>query len=185
MSELATQAANGTFSGTQRTALNDEATQLKAEIDRIANTTTFNTNAIINATGTAYKMQVGIDCSANSTIDINPVNATTGASGLNVTGVDLTTTAGANTAISSISSAIGTLAARRGSLGAVESRLRSTVSSLGVQRENFAAAESRIRDVDVAAESAELTRLNILQQAGASVLAQANQAPALALSLLR
>jgi flagellin len=88
-------------------------------------------------------------------------------------------------ALDAVNSAISSLAATRGVLGAVESRLNVAIQSLTVARENFASAESRIRDVDVASEAAELTRLSILQQAGASVLAQANQQPSLALSLLR
>jgi flagellin len=181
MSELATQANNGTFSLTQKGALHTEYVQLATEINRITNVTTFNGIGIINnpATGN-ITLQVGIDNTSDSKITINVIDAT--AATLNVSTLDLCTAAG--TAIASISTAIGNLATRRGSLGAIESRLRSTVSTLGVARENFMAAESRIRDVDVAAESAELTRLSILQQAGASVLAQANQAPALALSLL-
>ena len=182
MSELATQANNGTFSDTQRGALNDEFNQLQLEVTRIAAVTTFNGNSIINGSGSGITLQVGIDNSSNSQIGICTVGARSADLGL--TAINLNTTSTAGLAISSISTAISSLAARRGSLGAIESRLRSTVSTLSVQRENFMAAESRIRDVDVAAESAELTRLSILQQAGASVLAQANQAPALALSLL-
>jgi flagellin len=182
MSELATQANNGTFSDTQRGALNDEFNQLQQEITRIATVTTFNSNSIISGTGTSVTLQIGIDSSTNSQISICTVGAR--AADLGLTSINLTSTATAGAAMGSISTAISSLATRRGSLGAVESRLRSTVSTLSVQRENFMAAESRIRDVDVAAESAELTRLSILQQAGASVLAQANQAPALALSLL-
>ena len=87
-------------------------------------------------------------------------------------------------ALDAVNAAISSLASTRGVLGSVESRLNVAIQNLTVSRENFAAAESRIRDVDVAAEAAELTRLSILQQAGAAVLAQANQQPALALSLL-
>jgi flagellin len=88
-------------------------------------------------------------------------------------------------ALDGVNSAITSLAVLRGNLGAVESRLTVAINNLSVARENFAAAEGRIRDVDVASEAAELTRLNILQQAGASILAQANQQPQLALTLLR
>ena len=87
-------------------------------------------------------------------------------------------------ALDGVKAAIGSLVANRGTLGAAESRLTVAVNNLQVARENFAAAESQIRDVDVAEEAAELTRLNILQQAGAAVLAQANQQPSLALALL-
>jgi flagellin len=90
----------------------------------------------------------------------------------------------ARLALQAVGTAIQSLASTRGILGATQSRLQVAINSLSVARENFAAAESRIRDVDVAAEAAELTRIGILQQAGASILAQANQAPALALSLL-
>ena len=87
--------------------------------------------------------------------------------------------------LDAVNAAIGSLASTRGVLGAVESRLNVAITNLSVARENFASAESQIRDVDVAEEAARLTRLNILQQAGASVLAQANQQPSLALSLLQ
>jgi flagellin len=183
MSELAAQASNGTFSSSQRTALNSEASALKDEIDRITAVTSFNGNGIINSGATSIVLQVGIDNTANSRITVTPQRADSGDIGIGTFNLADTTNAGV--AVASIASAISTLASRRGALGAIESRLRSTVSTLGVAQENFMAAESRIRDVDVAAESAELTRLSILQQAGASVLAQANQAPSLALSLLR
>ena len=88
-------------------------------------------------------------------------------------------------ALDAVKNAIQSLASTRGTLGATEARLRVAINNLEVARENFASAESRIRDVDVASEAAELTRLSILQQAGAAVLAQANQQPTLALSLLR
>jgi flagellin len=99
-----------------------------------------------------------------------------------------TATAGqsaARIALDAVNLAIGSLASLRGNLGAAESRLRVTLQNIATSRENFAAAESRIRDTDVAADAAELTRLNILQQAGSAILAQANQQPSLALSLLR
>src|SRR5690606_19134172 len=87
-------------------------------------------------------------------------------------------------ALDAVNNAIQSLASTRGTLGAAQSRLQVAINNLSVARENFASAESRIRDVDVASEAAELTRLGILQQAGAAVLAQANQQPSLALSLL-
>ena len=100
---------------------------------------------------------------------------------------DTTTVAGqaaAKSALDAVKTAITSLTTNRGTLGAAESRLNVAITNISVARENFAAAESQIRDVDVAEEAANLTRLNILQQAGAAVLAQANQQPALALSLL-
>jgi flagellin len=99
-------------------------------------------------------------------------------------GTSLSNEAQARVALDAIKIAIDTVSATRGDLGAVQSRLATTVTNLGVTRENFSAAESQIRDVDVASEAAEMTRLTILQQAGASVLAQANQMPGIALKLL-
>ena len=103
---------------------------------------------------------------------------------LNASGTTANGQAAALSALDAVKSAITSLTTNRGTLGAAESRLGVAVNSLQVARENFASAESQIRDVDVAQEAANLTRLNILQQAGAAVLAQANQQPALALSLL-
>ncbi|MCB0320392.1 MAG: flagellin FliC, partial [Bdellovibrionales bacterium] len=113
--------------------------------------------------------------------------ATTGVSALTYSIIDSTaerSQSAARLALDAINGAITSLAVQRGNLGATESRLNVAIKNLSVARENFASAESRIRDADVASEAAELTRLNILQQAGASVLAQANQQPQLALSLL-
>ena len=98
---------------------------------------------------------------------------------------DFASQAAAQSALGTITSAIATVASRRGTLGSVQSRLNTAIANLQIARENFSAAESRIRDADVAEETATLTRTTILQQAGVSVLAQANQQPSLALSLLR
>jgi len=106
-------------------------------------------------------------------------------SGIGLSSVAVSTAAAAQSALDLINSAIATVASRRGSLGSVESRLNTAVANLRVSRENFSAAESRIRDADVAEETANLTRSSILQQAGVAVLAQANQQPSLALTLLR
>ncbi|MCB0325944.1 MAG: flagellin FliC, partial [Bdellovibrionales bacterium] len=103
---------------------------------------------------------------------------------LNAAGTTQAAQASARSALDAVKLAISSLTTSRGTLGAAESRLQVTITNLSVARENFTAAESQIRDVDVAEEAATLTRLNILQQAGAAVLAQANQQPALALSLI-
>jgi flagellin len=195
LAELAEQSANGTYSSSQRSALQNEFVSLASEIERIAVTTTFNGVALLSGQS-QITLQVGFDSLSTSQVAITGVTGTLQGLGLaetntsalsfsiNAGGTELAQSA-ARLALDGINAAIGSLAVQRGNLGAVESRLSVAINNLSVARENFAAAESRIRDVDVAVESAELTRLNILQQAGASVLAQANQQPQLALSLLR
>jgi flagellin len=182
LSELSSQAATGTVSDSQRSALQEEFTALVSEIDRISNTTTFNSVNLLSA-GTTVALQIGLDGSSESRISFTTVDGSS--SGIGLSNVGISTAAAAQSALGAISSAIATVASRRGSLGSIESRLNTAIANLRVARENFSAAESRIRDADVAEETANLTRTTILQQAGVSVLAQANQQPSLALSLLR
>ena len=199
LAELAEQSANGVFSSTQRSALSNEFVALGSEIERIATVTTFNGVALLSG-GSTITLQVGFNSQSTSQISYTGVQGTLQALGLAQAGVSaltysITDTQGAPTttnaqsasrlALDAVRNAISSLASSRGQLGAVDSRLQVAINSLAVARENFAAAESRIRDTDVAEEAANLTRLNILQQAGASILAQANQQPQLALSLLR
>lgn len=194
MAELAEQSANGTLSSSQRSAIDQEFASLGSEITRISNTTTFNGLQLLSGSATV-SLQVGFDSGTNSQISFKGTNGTLESLGLAVAGSNVltyslnaaTTTLGQNAALSALDAvklAIGSLTTSRGTLGAAESRLSVAINNLQVSRENFASAESQIRDVDVAEEAANLTRLNILQQAGASVLAQANQQPSLALSLL-
>lgn len=194
MAELAEQSANGVLSPTQRSALDLEFGALASEIERIATTTAFNGLSLLSG-GSQVSLQIGFDSQSNSQISYSGVDGTLAAIGLANAGssqliysINDTTTAGgqsaARAALDAVRGAISSLTTNRGTLGATESRLNVTIANLQVARENFAAAESQIRDVDVASAAAELTRLNILQQAGAAVLAQANQQPALALSLL-
>ncbi|OVE80163.1 hypothetical protein BVY02_01075 [bacterium J17] len=194
MSELAEQSANGIFSPLQRSALDAEFRALGSEIQRISETTQFNGLNLLSG-GAEIGLQVGFDSNAESRISYSGVDGTLAAIGLasagspqlifSLNGTDaLTGQTASLSALDAVRAAIGSLVANRGVLGAAESRLQVSINNLQVARENFAAAESQIRDVDVASEAAELTRLNILQQAGAAVLAQANQQPALALSLL-
>lgn len=194
LAELAEQSANGVFSVTQRSALSNEFVQLSSEIERIATTTTFNGVSLLSG-GASVTLQVGFNSGSTSQISFVGVEGTLQALGLADEGssglaysINGSTIAegqsAARLALDAVNNAITSLASARGTLGAVESRLNVAINNLSVARENFAAAESRIRDVDVASEAAELTRLNILQQAGAAVLAQANQQPSLALNLL-
>jgi len=182
LSELASESATGTVSNSQRSALQEEFTALVSEINRISNTTTFNGVNLLSA-GTSVALQIGLDGTSNSRISFNTIDGS--ASGIGLSNVSVSTAAAAQSALGAITSAIATVASRRGSLGSIESRLNTAIANLQVAQENFAAAESRIRDADIAAETANLTRASILQQAGVSVLAQANQQPALALKLLQ
>lgn len=194
LAELAEQSANGVFSTTQRSALSNEFVALASEVERIATTTTFNGVRLLSG-GSSVTLQVGFDSGSTSQISFTGVQGTLQSLGLAGVGSSALTysingasieagQSASRAALDAVNSAISSLASTRGTLGAVESRLNVAINSLTVARENFAAAESRIRDVDVASEAAELTRLGILQQAGAAVLAQANQQPGLALSLI-
>ncbi len=195
LAELSEQAANGTYSGQQRSAMQNEFVALGSEIERIATTTTFNNVALLSG-NSQLVLQVGFDAASTSQIIVNRLEGTLAGLGLAATGASALTysisgatadvaQSAARLALEGVNNAITSLTTLRGSLGAVESRLLTAVNNLSVARENFAAAESRIRDIDVAQEAAELTRLNILQQSGAAVLAQANTQPQLALQLLR
>ena len=195
LAELAEQSANGVFSTTQRSALQNEFTALGSEIERIAVTTEFNGVRLLSG-NSSLVLQVGFNSASTSQISYTGVQGTLAALGLaaaNTSGLSFsingsTTVEGQSASrltLDAVNTAISSLASTRGVLGAAESRLRVAINNLSVARENFASAESRIRDVDVASEAAELTRLGILQQAGAAILAQANQQPGLALSLLR
>jgi len=181
MRELSIQSANGTQSATERTTMNSEVTQLLAEVDRIASTTTFGGRALLDGTFTAQTLQVG--SAANQTISISIANSN--ATTLGVASIDISTQAGAQSAIAAIDTALGTIDSTRGNLGAVQNRLLSTISNLQNVAENVSAARSRIMDADFAAETANLTRASILQQAGISVLAQANALPQQTLALLQ
>jgi len=194
LAELAEQSANGVFSVTQRSALSNEFTALGSEIERIAATTEFNGVKLLSGNATVA-LQIGFDSGADSRIQYSGVNGTLASLGLAQQGASALTysingatadlgQSAARNALDAINDAIGSLASNRGTLGAAESRLNVAIANLSVAKENFASAESQIRDTDVAEQAAELTRLGILQQAGAAVLAQANQQPALALSLL-
>ena len=195
LAELSEQSANGVFSTSQRSALGNEFAALASEIERIAITTEFNGVKLLSGNSTLV-LQVGFDSGSTSQISYTGVQGTLSALGLaganssgliysiNGSSIEAGQSA-ARATLDAVNLAIESLASTRGKLGAAEARLRVAITNLAVARENFAAAESRIRDVDVASEAAELTRLGILQQAGTAVLSQANQQPSLALSLLR
>jgi flagellin len=171
MRELAMQSATGTISDTQRGSIENEFKQLSSEIDRIS------------SAGTTTSFQVGTTNTTNDTISLTTTAGTVSALGIGTTTVS--TQAGSQAALGAIDTALSSVSTLRGTLGAVQNRLQSTISNLQVNVENTSAALSRIRDVDVAAETANMTRANILVQAGVSILAQANQTPQAALKLLQ
>jgi len=189
MRELSVQSANGTLGATERQFLEDESAQLVSELDRIAAVTEFNGTSLLGGgtTGTTFTFQVGIGATSNDTISAN-VKGTAATDLGGVTGglstIDISTATGAQAALSTIDQAIDDVSSARADIGGVQNRLNVTISNLGSARETLSAANSRIRDVDVASETAAMTRNNILMQAGVSVLAQANQMPSVALSLL-
>jgi flagellin len=193
--ELAQQASNGFVSTAQRSVLQSEFNDLGSEIERIAVGTSFNGVALLSG-GAGVLLQVGIDATPTSQLALNGVQGTLQNLGLAAAGSSAlvyslsgTTTAfaqsAAQAALTAVTGAITSLSQKRGSLGVLETRLQTTLSNLAVTRENFLAAEGRVRDLDVAEEAANLTRLSILQQVGASIAAQANQSPRIALSLLQ
>ena len=185
MRELAVQSANGTLGASERIAVNREFTALKAEIDRISNVTEFNGLKLIDGSlSTGLTFQVGLNNNSNDQITISVSSSVATALGLTA-GMTLSTSTGAQNSLAIIDTAISTVASRRGDLGAVQNRLYSTINNLSAAHENLSAANSRIRDTDVAAESANFTRGQILMQSGIAVLAQANQLPSMAISLLK
>ena len=179
MRELAVQAANGTLTTGDRATLDTEFQELIGEIDRIAGDTSFNGVSLLDGSAATLDIQVGIDSGETITLTMTDVTATT----LGLTG-DLTTAANASTAMGAIDTAIDAVTTGRGQLGAGINRMNSAIQSIASARENLSASESRIRDVDVAMETADLSRNSIMQQAAVSVLAQANTQPQLALNLL-
>jgi flagellin len=187
MRELAVQASNDTLSVSDRANLDAEFTQLSAEIDRISSTVAFNGIYLLNSgMSTGLTLQIGANNGDTFTLTIQGAQYST----LYANNTVLTvTTIGFQSAASAVISAIDTtvnaVSTRRANLGALQSRLESVGRSIAVASENTAAANSRVADADIASSMSELVRAQILQQAGISVLAQANQAPALVLQLLK
>lgn len=194
MAELAEQSANGTYSNVQRSALNQEFFALASEVDRIAATTRFNGVTML-MDDASLSFQVGFDSHSASQITFltstskGTLEALMLAQGdklsysLNAATVEAAMDA-SRTALDAVMAAIANVSEKRGHLGALNNRLEAAISQISSVRENTAAAGARIRDIDIASESAELVRRTIIAQVGAAVLAQANQAPALALRLL-
>lgn len=184
MRELAVQGSNGDLGSTDRDYLNTEFTALRGEISRLADSTKFNGKDLMSGASTNFDFQVGIN---NSSAD--KITLAFGGVTLTNLGIDSSTVDGADAtnslaSINSIDSAIATVSTQRASYGAAMNRLSYTIANTQSIRTNLSAANSRIRDVDVAEETASMARNQVLQQAGVSVLAQANQSPQMALKLI-
>ncbi|MFN8945114.1 MAG: flagellin [Pseudobdellovibrionaceae bacterium] len=183
--ELGIQASSDTVSDKERVMVDKEVQQLKAEIQRIAQTTSFGTTKLLDGTGDKFDFQIGIhndDFTDRISYAAGDTNAT--ASSLNLDSLDYTSKQGAQEALSNLDEAQSTVNGFRANLGALQNRLQSTMDNLAVMHENISAANSRIRDTDIASASSDMTRNNILLQASTAALAQANQTPQLAMRLL-
>ncbi|MCM2276845.1 MAG: flagellin FliC [Oligoflexia bacterium] len=183
--ELSTQAASDTIGDAERGFIDKEVQQLKNEIDRIAKSTEFNGKRLLSGDGGAIEIQIGLNDNAELdrfTFDASKTNITSDRLGLG--SITVQDKASAQQNLTAVDEAIKILSENRAEMGALQNRLQSTISNLSIYDENLSAARSRIYDVDMASETAELTKTNILTQAGTSVLSQANQNNMLALKLL-
>ena len=192
MRELAVQSANGTNSASDRASLDQEYQQLGAEIQRTMGGTAFNGQNILANTNASVVFQVGANTTANDTISVAGFNwstatgaATAISAAVSGAAASITDVATATTALANIDGAIDAINSQRATFGGIQNRFEAVVSNLQIASENQAAARSRIMDADYAAETANLSRSQILQQAGNAMVAQANQLPSQVLSLLR
>lgn len=183
--ELAIQGSSDTIGDTERKFIDVEYQQLKSEMQRIAESTSFNGYDLLNGTGGVIDIQVGTGNDPfQDRISFNASAANASLQSLGVAAESISSKAQAQLSLDAVDKAIISVSAIRANFGAMQNRLNSTINNLGVATENYSAANSRIRDTDVAHESAELTRNTILQQAGVSVLSQANAIQNMALKLL-
>jgi flagellin len=183
--ELSTQAASDTLSNTERGFIDKEVQQLAQEVNRISMVTEFNGHKLLNGTGEMLEIQVGLNNDPeNDRFKYSPEHTNVSMGHLGLDGITVADKASAQTNLTKIDEAIRVLSENRAELGALQNRLQSSVNSLNVYDENMSSARSRIYDVDMASETAELTKQNILSQAGVSVLSQANQNNMLALKLI-
>ena len=196
MRELAVQGANDTLVASDRLNINAEFTQLKAEVTRIASSVNFNGTLVLQNAALPVTLQVGANSGSTNQFTISLTNNTAGTTGqvagtgdglgiLDAAQASVTTQALASSSITSLDAAIDQVTTNRANIGAMQNRLESASRSIAVAAENTAAANSRVADADIASAMSEMVRAQILQQAGISVLAQANQAPSLVLQLLR
>ena len=182
--ELSVQAASDTIGDTERGFINKEIQTLKSEMDRIAMSTNFNGTQLLNGEGRELSFQVGTNSGAENQIMFDPRKSDVRSSALGISGIDVSSKDGARDSLGRIDEALKKVNENRSDLGAMQNRLHSTGQSLGIATENLSEARSRIADTDVAAETSALVKNSILQNAGVSVLTQANAIPNAALKLL-
>ena len=182
INELAVKGENGTLTSTDRQYIQSEVKQLMSEIDRVQSTTTFNEQNLLDGSFTGKNLQVGAKEGQTITVSIDSMKAS---AINNVASVSVSSNSAAGSAMSTIQEAIKTVSKQRSALGAIQNRLEHTVANLDNISENTSAAESRLRDTDMAEAMVEYSNLNILAQAGQSMLAQANQSNQGVLSLLQ
>ena len=182
--ELSVQAASDTVGDAERGFLDKEMQSLKSEVDRIAGVTNFNGTQLLSGEGEKLTFQVGISAGEMNRIEFDPAKTNVKTDALGVSGIQISTKDGALEGLANIDEALKRVNENRSELGALQNRLHSTSNSLGVAVENLAEARSRIADTDIAHETSVMVKNQILQNAGISVLAQANQMPNAALKLL-
>lgn len=181
--ELGVQSASDTIGDNERVYLQQEASSISAEIDRISKTTKFGDRLLLDGSNPVFDFHVGSENTKENIITFNS-NADATLDGLELSGVDISSKDGARELLGNVSSALEKVSRMRSGFGAVQSRLDSTVSVLDVKYENLQSAKSRLMDADIAKESAELASSSMLQNAAISVLTQANQQPYSAMKLL-
>ena len=173
MRELAVQSASETLDDGERAYIQDEFVQLSEEVDRIANVTEFNGVSLTDGTNATIGVQVGINNTADDSIDITLGDITAATLGVDTASIDLSTSAGAGTALAAIDTALDTVNGYRSDYGATQNRLESSMRNLENYDQNLTAAESQIRDADFAKESAQMAKYQVMQQAGVAALGQA------------
>lgn len=181
--ELGIQAASDNIGDKEREFLNLESSNLIQEVDRIAQTTVFGDKVLLDGSGGDMEFHVGANGGDENVVRYN-LSTDARAANLGIDGLEINTKDGARETLKVVDTALQTVGAMRANFGAIQSRLESTVSNLDVQYENLSAAKSRIADTDIAKETSEMASASILQNAAVSVLAQANQFPAVALKLV-
>ncbi|MGE0642073.1 MAG: flagellin [Nitrospira sp.] len=181
--ELSSQSASGTVGNTERSYIDQEFIALRSEIDRIAQVTEFNGQALTSGSTISFSVAIGFRSGTGNTLDLALNDITTTSLGLS--SVNVSTSANATSALANIDNAISAVATARAEYGSIQNRFEATIANLQVTSENLTAAESRIRDADIALETSIFTKNQILVQAGIATLAQANTLPQQALALLR
>jgi len=185
MRELAVQSSSDTLATTERAYIQDEFTQLSEEVDRISNVTEFNGVKLSDGSAAVLEVQVGIQDTADDRISITLGDLTAATLGVDALSIDMSTAAGARTALTGLDTAIDAVNGYRSDFGSVQNRLESSFRNLENVSQNLTAAESMIRDTDFAEESAEMAKYQVMQQAGVAVLAQAKSINAQAAQLIQ